>query len=128
MESCVACRIPKLKLLCAREHRLVYWGEGWHGQPVFASCARCAAVAADQKFWVSLRVTGTMLRDGIAGLHAGAFDSLPACDQAAEHEIIEILQVPLSEEVRRQLMTAGERAGIEELLSRADGQELCIRS
>ena len=55
---------------------------------------------------------------------ASSLDSL----QAAELEIIEILQVPLSEPVRRQFMTAGECAEIKVLLSRADGPELHIRS
>ena len=44
-----------------------------------------------------LGLTGTMLSDGDAGWLAGAINSLPARDPAAEPEIIEILQVPLSE-------------------------------
>ena len=44
-----------------------------------------------------LGLTGTMLSDGDAGWLAGATNFLPARDPAAEQEIIEILQIPLSE-------------------------------
>ena len=37
-----------------------------------------------------LGLIGTMLNDGKAWLLAGALNTLPACDQAAEQEIIEI--------------------------------------
>ena len=75
-----------------------------------------------------LGLTGTMLSDGDAGWLAGAIDSLPARDQAAEAGIIEILQVPLSEPVRRQLKTTGERNRIKVLLSRTNGPALGISS
>ena len=73
-------------------------------------------------------LTGTMLSDGDAGWLAGAIDSLPVRDPAAEPEIIGILKVPLIKPVRRQLMTAGERNGIKVLLSRINRPALGICS
>ena len=75
-----------------------------------------------------LGLTGTMLSDADASWLAGALNSLPARNPAAEPEIIDIQQVPLSEPVRRQHMTTGERNGIKVLLSRANGSALGIRS
>ena len=68
-----------------------------------------------------LGLTGTMLGDEAASLIAGALNTLPARDPAAEAETVEILQVALSERARHQLQTAGMRAGVKVLLSRANG-------
>ena len=75
-----------------------------------------------------LGLTGTMLSDGDAWLLVGTLNSLPACNQAAEPEIIEILQVPLSEQVQVFTTLAHDcgRAGIKVFLSRADGLAHCI--
>jgi len=53
-----------------------------------------------------LGLTGTMLGDEAASLIAGALNTLPARDPAAEAETVEILQVALSERARHQLQTA----------------------
>ena len=74
-----------------------------------------------------LGLTGTMLGDEAASLIAGALNTLPARDPAAEAETVEILQVALSERARHQLQTAGMRAGVKVLLSRANGPALRIR-
>ena len=68
----------------------------------------------------------SMLGDEAASLLAGALNTLPARDPAAEAETVEILQVALSERARRQLQTAGMRAGVKVLLSRANGPALRI--
>ena len=74
-----------------------------------------------------LGLTGTMLGDGEARLLADALNALPARDPAAEHEIIELKQVHLSEPVRDQLDTAGTRAGVDVRFSLVDGPALRIR-
>ena len=74
-----------------------------------------------------LVLTGTMLGDEAASLIAGALNTLPARDPAAEAETVEILQVALSKRARHQLQTAGMRAGVKVLLSRANGPALRIR-
>ena len=71
-----------------------------------------------------LGLTGTMLSDGAASMIAGALNTLRARDPASGAETVEILQVALEEPARRQLQTAGERAGVKVLLSRANGPAL----
>ena len=88
VESCDACRVSKLMLLFAMELCSVYWG-GWPGPPLCASCARRSG-GRQLDF---LGLNGTMLSKGDAGWFAGALNSLPARDPAAEPEIIKILQV-----------------------------------
>ena len=68
-----------------------------------------------------------MLSDEAASLIAGALNTLPARESAAEAETVEILQVALSERARHQLQTAGMSAGVKVLLSRANGPALRIR-
>ena len=75
-----------------------------------------------------LGLTGTMLSDGAASMIAGALNTLRARDPASGAETVEILQVALEEPARRQLQTAGERAGVKVLLSRANGPALRTRS
>lgn len=71
-----------------------------------------------------LGLTNTMLTDEAAGWIAGALDILPARDPTAEPETIEMLQISLPDMVRRQLKTAGQRAGVHVLLSRPNGPAL----
>ena len=80
---------------------------------------RCVPRARDARRWLPTGHFGShwnhaqrRVSDGEARMFAGALNSIQACDLAAEQEIIEILQVPLSEPVRRQLMTACERTGL----------------
>ena len=75
-----------------------------------------------------LGLTGTMLSDEAARLLAGALNTLPARDPAAEAETVEILQVALGEQASSQLQTAGERACVKVLLSRANGPALRLRN
>ena len=69
-----------------------------------------------------------MLSDEEARLLAGALNTLPVRDPAAEAETVEILQVALGEQARSQLQTAGERAGVKVLLSRANGPALRLHN
>ena len=61
-----------------------------------------------------------MFSDQAASLLAGALNSLQVRDPGPG-ETVEILQVALSEPARHRLQTAGKRAGVKVLLSRANG-------
>jgi hypothetical protein len=86
-------------------------------------------------------LTGTMLSDDDASALASALNSLADRDATSasleDHEsqeiavyteTLEILQVPLSVDARAQLTAAGERSGVNVLMSSVNGPALAIRS
>jgi hypothetical protein len=69
-------------------------------------------------------LTGTMLSNEAALSLVDALNSLPPRKSRDEQERLEILQVPFSEAVRQPLKEAAVRAGIQLLLSKANGPAL----